>query len=37
MLELAIKNLDTIKIDKKFVCADLIKENFKEEISRLTS
>lgn len=36
MLRLADENLKDIKVKKTFICADILKKNFKEEIQRLT-
>ncbi len=36
MLDLAVNNLAELKIDGQFLCADILSEDFRDEISQLT-
>ncbi|HNW20244.1 MAG TPA: L-histidine N(alpha)-methyltransferase [bacterium] len=36
MLDLAVNNLAELKIDNQFLCADLVSEDFRDEIEQLT-
>jgi hypothetical protein len=36
MLNLALKNLEEVNIEKRFVLADTMSEDFRQEISGLT-